>query len=199
MEVRTTKLAGVLLFVPTPHRDERGFFTRTFDSAVARAAGVNPDAFVQDSQSRSERKVIRGMHGRRDTGEAKLVRCAHGAIHDVVVDARPSSPTFGQSASFLLSDESLHTLFIPRGFLHGFQALTDDADTCYRIDAVHNPAADLAVAFDDPDLAIEWPLSAGTVSARDRAAGSWAAAKALLTGARVARRPAAAARSARPS
>lgn len=180
MQVRTTKLPGVLLFVPTPYRDERGWFTRTFDSAVARGAGVDPDAFVQDSQSRSGRGVIRGMHGRRDAGEAKLVRCSHGAIHDVVVDARPASPTFGRSAAFLLSDESLHTLYIPRGFLHGFQAITDDADTCYRIDAQHNPTADLAVAFDDPDLAIAWPLDAGVVSPRDRAAGSWAAARSLL-------------------
>ena len=181
MQVRTTKLAGVLLFVPTPHRDARGWFSRTFDSAVARAAGVDPDAFVQDSQSRSERRVIRGMHGRLDGGEAKLVRCAHGAIHDVVVDARPESPTFGQNEAFVLSDENLHTLYIPRGFLHGFQAISEGgADTCYRIDAEHDPSADLAVAYDDPDLAIEWPLTSGVVSERDRAAGSWAHARALL-------------------
>ena len=88
MQVQTTSLDGVLLFVPTPFRDERGFFSRTFDAADARSAGLDPDAFVQDSQSRSARGVVRGMHGRRGGGEAKLVRCAHGAIHDVVVDAR---------------------------------------------------------------------------------------------------------------
>jgi dTDP-4-dehydrorhamnose 3,5-epimerase len=186
VQVQTTGLAGVLLFVPTPHRDERGWFSRTFDGAVARAAGVDPNAFLQDSQSRSAHGVIRGMHGRRDTGEAKLVRCAHGALHDVVVDARPDSPTFGQSASFRLDDETLHTLYIPRGFLHGFQALTDTADTCYRIDAEHDPSADLAVAFDDPELAIAWPLTPTMVSARDRAAGSWADARKLLTGTTVA-------------
>ena len=181
MQVQTTGLAGVLLFVPTPHRDERGWFSRTFDGAVAREAGVDPDAFLQDSQSRSAQGVIRGMHGRRDTGEAKLVRCAHGALHDVVVDARPASPTFGQSASFRLDDETMHALYIPRGFLHGFQALTETADTCYRIDAEHDPAADLAVAFDDPELAIAWPLPPTMVSARDRSAGSWADARELLT------------------
>jgi dTDP-4-dehydrorhamnose 3,5-epimerase len=186
VQVQTTGLAGVLLFVPTPHRDERGWFSRTFDGAVARAAGVDPNAFLQDSQSRSAHGVIRGMHGRRDTGEAKLVRCAHGALHDVVVDARPDSPTFGQSASFRLDDETMHTLYIPRGFLHGFQALTDTADTCYRIDAEHDPSADLAVAFDDPDLAIAWPLPPTMVSARDRAAGSWVDARNLLTGTTVA-------------
>lgn len=181
MQVQTTSLDGVLLFLPTPHRDERGFFSRTFDAAVAREAGLDPDAFLQDSQSRSAHGVIRGMHGRRDTGEAKLVRCAHGAIHDVVVDARPGSPTFGQSASFLLDDEGMHTLYIPRGFLHGFQALTETADTCYRIDAEHDPSADLAVAFNDPELAIAWPLPPTLVSARDRAAGTWADARKLLT------------------
>ncbi|HEY0816560.1 MAG TPA: dTDP-4-dehydrorhamnose 3,5-epimerase family protein [Pseudonocardia sp.] len=186
MRVQTTSLAGVLLFVPTPHRDERGWFSRTFDAATARAAGVDPDAFLQDSQSRSAYGVIRGMHGRRDTGEAKLVRCAHGAIHDVVVDARPGSPTFGQSAAFLLDDEQMHALYIPRGFLHGFQALTQTADTCYRIDAEHAPSADLAVAFDDPELGLAWPLPPTLVSARDRAAGSWAQARRLLTATPVA-------------
>ncbi len=181
MQVQTTSLDGVLLFVPTPHRDERGWFSRTFDAAAARDAGLDPDAFLQDSQSRSAHGVIRGMHGRRDTGEAKLVRCAHGAIHDVVVDARPGSPTFGQSAAFLLDDETMHSLYIPRGFLHGFQSLTETADTCYRIDAEHDPSADLAVAFDDPELAIAWPLPPTLVSARDRAAGSWADARKLLT------------------
>ena len=132
---------------------------------------------MQDSQSRSARGVVRGMHGRRGGGEAKLVRCAHGAIHDVVVDARAGSPTFGQMAAFRLDDENLHTLYIPRGFLHGFQALTDTADTCYRIDAPHDPSEDVSVAFDDPELAIAWPLPPSMVSDRDRAAGSWAEAR----------------------
>jgi dTDP-4-dehydrorhamnose 3,5-epimerase len=180
VEVQTTSLDGVLLFVPTPFRDERGFFSRTFDAADGRAAGLDPDAFLQDSQSRSARGVVRGMHGRRGGGEAKLVRCAHGAIHDVVVDAREGSPTFGQMASFRLDDESLHTLYIPRGFLHGFQALTETADTCYRIDAAHDPSEDVSVAFDDPELGIAWPLPPSMVSARDRAAGSWAEARKLL-------------------
>jgi len=180
VQVQTTSLDGVLLFVPTPFRDERGFFSRTFDAADARSAGLDPDAFVQDSQSRSARGVVRGMHGRRGGGEAKLVRCAHGAIHDVVVDARAGSPTFGQMAAFQLDDENLHTLYIPRGFLHGFQALTDTADTCYRIDAPHDPSEDVSVAFADPELAIAWPLPPSMVSDRDLAAGSWAEARALL-------------------
>src|SRR4051794_2340988 len=113
------------------------------------------------------------MHGRVGRGEAKLVRCAHGAVLDVVVDARPDSPTFGRWASFTLDDESMRSVYIPRGCLHGFQALTDVADTCYRIDAVHDPAEDVCVRWDDPDLAVDWPLPPAMMSDRDRAAPPW--------------------------
>jgi dTDP-4-dehydrorhamnose 3,5-epimerase len=174
MDVRTTTLAGVLVFVPTPHHDDRGFFTRTFDHDVAAAHGLNPAAFVQDSQSRSRRGVLRGMHGRAGHGEAKLVRCARGAVHDVVVDARPSSSTFGHHETFPLDDERFWHLYIPPGLLHGFQVLTDEADVCYRIDKAHDPSEDRAVRYDDPDLAISWPLPVSAISARDAAAGSWA-------------------------
>lgn len=174
MQIRSAKLDGVVLFVPTPHRDERGLFTRTFDVAIARDAGLDPAAFVQDSQSRSHRGVLRGLHGRSGDGEAKLVRCAHGAVHDVVVDIRPGSPTFGVHEAFQLDDTDFVHLYVPAGFLHGFQALTDVADVCYRIDRVHNPAEDLGVRYDDPELGIDWPLPVSAVSARDAAAGSFA-------------------------
>jgi dTDP-4-dehydrorhamnose 3,5-epimerase len=147
---------------------------------MARDAGVDPHAFVQDSQSRSRRGVLRGLHGRAGAGEAKLVRCAHGAVHDVLVDARPSSSTFGEHRSFRLDDVEFAHLYVPAGFLHGFQALTDLADVCYRIDREHDPAEDLAVRHDDPELAIAWPLPISTISARDAAAGSWAELQACL-------------------
>jgi dTDP-4-dehydrorhamnose 3,5-epimerase len=172
VRVLRTGLDGVLVFEPTPHRDARGFFSRTSDDAVLAAAGIDP-AFPQDSQSRSVRGVIRGMHGRLGRGEAKLVRCAHGAVHDVVVDARPGSPTFGRWESFTLDDESMRSVYIPRGCLHGFQALTDVADTCYRIDTPHDPTEDVTVAFADPDLGIPWPLPPALTSERDAAAPSW--------------------------
>ncbi len=175
MRVRTTDLAGVLLLLPEPHRDDRGLFTRTFDAAVAAEAGLDPASFVQDSQSRSRRGVLRGLHGRSGQGEAKLVRCAHGAVHDVLVDARPSSPTFGAHAAFRLDDVDFAHLYVPAGLLHGFQALTDVADVCYRIDREHDPVEDLAVRYDDPDLAIAWPLPVTAISARDASAGSWTA------------------------
>jgi dTDP-4-dehydrorhamnose 3,5-epimerase len=160
--------------VPTPHHDERGWFSRTFDAAVAAARGIDGDAFRQDSQSRSFGGVLRGMHGRVGRGEAKLVRCARGAVLDVVVDARPGSATFGRHETFLLDDDDLRTLYIPPGMLHGYQVLTDVADVCYRIDREHDPAEDVSVRYDDPDLAIAWPARPTTVSERDLAAGSWA-------------------------
>jgi dTDP-4-dehydrorhamnose 3,5-epimerase len=174
MRVEQAGLDGVLLFVPSPSRDERGLFTRTFDTAVARDAGLDPHAFLQDSQSRSRQGTIRGLHGRSGRGEGKLVRCAHGAVHDVLVDARPDSPTFGKHIAVRLDDESFANLYVPPGLLHGFQALTEPADVCYRIDREHDPGEDLAVRYDDPDLGIAWPLPVSVVSARDSSAGSWA-------------------------
>jgi len=180
MQVLRTTLDGVLVFVPEPHHDARGFFTRTFDAATAAAHGVDGASFGQDSQSRSFRGVIRGIHGRVGRGEAKLVRCARGAILDVVVDARPSSPTFGRHETFRLDDERFWHLFIPPGMLHGYQVLSDSADVCYRIDRPHDPTEDVSVRYDDPDLAIAWPDPVTTVSSRDLGAGSWASLRASL-------------------
>jgi dTDP-4-dehydrorhamnose 3,5-epimerase len=175
-------LPGVLLFVPVPHRDDRGFFTRTFDSCVASVHGIEAGAFLQDSQSRSSRGTVRGLHGRSGRGEGKLVRCARGAILDVLVDARPDSVQFGRAAAVRLDDEDLVQLYVPPGFLHGFQALTKWADVCYRIDREHDPAEDVAVRYDDPDLGVAWPLPVTAISARDRAAGTWADLRRRLLG-----------------
>lgn len=177
MRIETTHLADVLVLVPEPFRDERGLFTRTFDADIFDdhfgVSGMSA-SFVQDSQSRSAKGVIRGMHARSGRGEAKLVRCANGAIHDVLVDIRRESPTFGEWQAFLLDDNDFRHLYVPPGFLHGFQALTELADVCYRIDRPHDPAEDLAVAYNDPHLAIEWPLPVSAISDRDAGAGSWA-------------------------
>lgn len=176
MRIERSHLADVVSFVPEArHEDDRGWFVRTLDAAVAGRAGVDVRRFLQDSQSRSRGGVLRGMHGRAGAGEAKLVRCARGSVHDVLVDARPSSPTFGRSAAFRLDDEEGRHLYVPPGFLHGFQALSDVADVCYRIDREHDPEEDLAVRYDDPDLAISWPAPVVTISPRDAAAGSWRA------------------------
>jgi dTDP-4-dehydrorhamnose 3,5-epimerase len=171
---------GALLFVPSPHVDERGFFSRTFDAEVVRAAGIDPDGFAQDSLSRSMRGVVRGMHLRRGKGEAKLVRCSFGAIYDVIVDLRPGSPTYRNWQSFELRDEEQISLYVPAGCAHGFQALTEPADVSYRIDRPHDPSEDVSIRFDDPELAIPWPLPVAAMSPRDRQASPLAAAMASV-------------------
>ena len=164
------RIAGALLFSPVPHTDERGFFSRTFDAQVARDAGVDPASFVQDSQSRSVRGVVRGLHVRGGAGEAKLVRCSYGAIFDVIVDLRAGSPTYLSWESFELRDTEQVSIYVPAGCAHGFQARTEPADVAYRIDRPHDPAEDISIAFDDPELAIPWPLPVTVMSPRDQAA-----------------------------
>ena len=174
------RISGALLFRPKPHVDERGFFCRTFDADVARQAGLDPDGFAQDSLSRSVRGVIRGLHIRRGDGESKLVRCSYGAVFDVIVDLRPGSATYGNWESFELRDDEQVSLYVPAGCAHGFQALTNPADVCYRIDRPHDPAEDVSITFDDPELAIPWPLSVTRMSDRDKKAPSLREALALL-------------------
>ncbi|MGN6677337.1 MAG: dTDP-4-dehydrorhamnose 3,5-epimerase [Streptosporangiaceae bacterium] len=177
---RVAGIAGAVLFRPTPHVDERGFFSRTFDADVSRASGIDPTHFVQDSISRSAQGVVRGLHLRRGRGESKLVRCSYGAIFDVIVDLRRDSPTYGNWESFELRDDEQASLYVPAGCAHGFQALTEPADVSYRIDRPHDPAEDLTIAFDDPELAIPWPLPVTSRSQRDRDAPSLAAVTSLL-------------------
>lgn len=170
MHFTTTAIPGLIEFTPEPHRDQRGFFSRTFDAAVAREAGLDPHAFVQDSLSRSAKGVIRGLHLRLGAGEGKLVRCSSGEVFDVVVDLRPGSPAYGTWCAFRLSGDRQNSLFVPPGCAHGFQALTEPADTSYRIDREHDPSEDLTIAYDDPVLAIPWPLPVGLMSDNDRSA-----------------------------
>lgn len=173
MKIIPTDVAGLILFEPAPHRDDRGYFTRTLDVEYLREAGIDAAAFVQENQSRSYQGVVRGLHGRGGTGEAKLVRCAHGAVLDVVVDARPGSATFGAVRRFVLDDQVHRQVYIPRGFLHGFQALTAVTDVCYKMDDFYAPGFDVTIAFDDPELAVGWPAPVTIVSDRDRAGISW--------------------------
>jgi dTDP-4-dehydrorhamnose 3,5-epimerase len=174
------RIAGALLLRPQPHVDERGFFSRTFDADIARKAGIAPDGFAQDSLSRSARGVVRGMHIRAGRGESKLVRCSYGAVFDVIVDLRPGSATYGNLESFELRGDEQVSLYVPAGCAHGFQALTEPADVSYRIDRPHDPSEDVSIAFNDPDLAIPWPLPVTLVSERDTKAPSLAEARAML-------------------
>lgn len=169
-----SEIRGAYLFVPTPHVDERGFFSRTFDKEVVRSVGIDPDSFTQDSLSRSGKGVLRGMHLRSGRGEAKLVRCSYGRVFDVIVDLRPDSPTYGHQKHVELSGDTQVSLYIPAGCAHGFQALTEPADVSYRIDRAHDPAEDVSIRFDDPELAIPWPLPPALMSTRDKQAPSLA-------------------------
>lgn len=166
------EIDGMYLFEPTPHVDDRGFFSRTFDREVVASVGIDPDGFSQDSVSRSRKGVVRGMHLRGGAGESKLVRCSHGAVFDVVVDLRPDSPTFRNIKSFELSGETQVSLYIPAGCAHGFQSLTDPSDVSYRIDRPHNPAEDITISYKDAELDISWPISVTLVSERDERAPS---------------------------
>lgn len=167
MQRLETQIAGLILVKPTPFADGRGFFVEAYRRDEYMQVGIAAN-FVQDNHSRSTKGTIRGLHYQASPGQAKLVRVVRGAILDVVVDLRRSSPTFGKHEAFELDDVGLSELFIPVGFAHGFCTLSDVADVAYKVSAYYDPVAERGVAFDDPDLAIAWPVGAPLVSARDR-------------------------------
>lgn len=167
--VQSTSLDGVHVFAPRRQGDDRGWFVRTFDRAWCDEVGVPAD-FVQHNQSRSARGVLRGLHVRIGAGEVKLVRCAHGAIVDHVVDVRPWSPTFRRTERFVLDDQQLLHLYLPPFVAHGFQVVTASADVCYSHSRPYVPGEDISIAWNDPSLALDWPLPEPALSARDASA-----------------------------
>ena len=170
MERLATRLAGLALLAPAVHGDERGFFLETFRADAWAAAGVD-GAFVQDNHSRSRRGTVRGIHFQTAPGQGKLVRCARGAVWDVVVDLRRSSPTFGEWEAFELDDVGGHQLWIPVGFGHGFCVRSEVADFVYKCTSYYDPATERGFRFDDPAVGIPWPRDGGlVVSERDRTA-----------------------------
>jgi dTDP-4-dehydrorhamnose 3,5-epimerase len=162
-----TRLDGLVLIEPTVFGDQRGFLVETYRHADFAQLGVNID-FVQDNHSRSDRGTVRALHFQLDPGQAKLVRAARGAIYDVAVDLRKSSPTFGQWEAVELNDGNHRQLFVPIGFAHGFCVVSDVADVTYKVSSYYDPATEAGIAFDDPALAIPWPIDEPTVSDRDR-------------------------------
>jgi dTDP-4-dehydrorhamnose 3,5-epimerase len=162
------RLQGPILLEPVVHGDERGFFQETYRRNVLAELGIHEE-WVQDNQSRSRRGVVRGMHFQ--PGMAKLVRCARGAILDVLVDIRRESPSFGSWEAFPLNDETHHQLYAPDGFAHGFCVLSEVADVIYKCSAYYDAERESGFRFDDPDVGIEWPTSLELrTSARDREA-----------------------------
>lgn len=170
MRFRETSLPEVILIEPEPIADERGFFVRVLSADVFADAGIDHTRFVQENQSRSKRRTVRGLHLRAGPGEGKMVRCSNGEIYDVVVDVRPGSASFGRWERFILDDRRHLQLYIPPGCAHGFQALSDTADVAYRHDRFYDPSMDVVIAWDDPDLGIPWPLDRPILSERDRTA-----------------------------
>src|ERR1700729_3153814 len=170
MEILPARISGLALIARSVFGDERGFFVETYRQQWHSEARI-PEAeqFIQDNHSRSSRGVVRGMHFHVGSGVAKLVRCSSGRILDVVVDLRRGSPTYAQWESFELDDEAMRILYVPVGFAHGFCVLSDVADVIYKQSAYYDPAIERGIAWNDPDVAIDWPLpeSELIVSARD--------------------------------
>ena len=170
MTISPTPLAGAYLIDLVPRRDDRGYFVRTFCKETFEKHGLRAD-FVQANHSRTKGLgTVRGMHFQYPPyGEAKVVRCVRGAILDFFIDLRAGSSTFQQWFAAELSEENFRVAYIPPGFAHGFQTLTDDVDVTYHVTASYNPGAEGRVRFDDPRIGIRWPLPVSGLSPKDAA------------------------------
>lgn len=173
-------LEGTVVFESTSCPDPQGFVVRTFDAEVAYAAGLDPHSLVQEIQSRSWRGAVRGLYVRTDGGDGKLVRCPVGAVLHVAVDLRPTSTTYRSWMTLVLDDVDHRSVWLPPGLAHGFQALSETADVCARVNRVHVPDHDAVIRHDDPDLAIPWPLPVTWLPDRDRAAPSLSVVEPML-------------------
>lgn len=173
MDIQPLAIAGPLLMTLRRHGDARGFFSEVFRKDMFEAA-AGPVDFVQDNHSRSAAKgTLRGLHYQAPPrAQGKLVRVTRGAVLDVAVDIRRSSPNYGQHVTVVLSEDNWQALWVPPGFLHGFCTLTDDVEFLYKVTDYYSPEHDGSVAFNDPDIAIDWPFpeDALTLSAKDKAA-----------------------------
>lgn len=170
---RHLAIPEVMLWQPKVHGDERGFFFESFHLGRFQEAVGRPVNFVQDNHSRSSQGVLRGLHYQGEQPQGKLVRVALGEVFDVAVDIRPGSPSFGRWVGATLSAENRHQLWVPEGFAHGFYVLSPVAEVLYKTTAYYAPEQQRRIRWDDPDLAIDWPLSGPPIlSAADRSAGS---------------------------
>jgi dTDP-4-dehydrorhamnose 3,5-epimerase len=166
MALLSTSLPGMVVIEPQVHRDGRGFFAETFRTQRLAELGIDEE-WVQDNHSRSTRGVLRGMHFSVGPGQAKLVRCARGAILDVAVDLRRGSPTYARWDAVRLDDVGLRTVYLPAGFAHGFVVVSDVADVVYKCSSYYDEELERGFAWDDPDVGIRWPDLDVEVSERD--------------------------------
>ncbi|MCO4770437.1 MAG: dTDP-4-dehydrorhamnose 3,5-epimerase [Deltaproteobacteria bacterium] len=174
MEVRDLAIAGPKLVIPRVFSDARGFFLETWQRDRFAEHGIDVD-FVQDNHSLSRRGTVRGLHFQRGPGQAKLVRVVRGRIFDVAVDIRPGSPTVGRWVGVELDAHAHHQLFLPTGFAHGFQVLSDEAEVLYKVSTPYDAVSEAGFQFDDPDVGVNWPLAPMHLSPRDQAAPTFAA------------------------
>ena len=181
MIVESLAIPDVKLLKPRVFGDDRGFFLETFNARTFADAGL-PTEWTQDNHSRSVRGVLRGLHYQLENPQGKLVRVTRGAVFDVAVDLRRASPTFGKWVGAELSDTNQQMLYIPPGFAHGFLVLSDVADFCYKCTTLWHQASDRSLAWNDPDIAIDWPLEGigePQLAAKDAAAPMLAKAEAF--------------------
>jgi len=179
MNVTQTDVQGVLLIEPRLYGDARGFFMETWNARAFAAAGIEA-TFVQDNHSRSAKGVLRGLHYQSPRAQGKLLRVVAGAVFDVVVDLRRASASFGRWCGAELSAENRRMLWAPPGTAHGFLTLSQGADLIYKCTDFYAPAEEHTIAWNDPDLAIDWPLARGALpilSAKDAAAGPFGGAR----------------------
>ena len=170
MKITESSLPGVYILEPRVFADERGFFFESFRADRLAEAGINAD-WVQDNHSRSQRGVLRGLHYQLHHPQAKLCRVVAGEVLDVAVDIRRHSPHFGQWVSVLLSAQNKRQVYVPRGFAHGFLVLSETAEFLYKCDEYYHPEDERGIAWDDPQIAVDWQIPAGlelVLSAKDR-------------------------------
>jgi dTDP-4-dehydrorhamnose 3,5-epimerase len=167
MRFTPTSLPDVILIDPVVHRDARGFFAETYQAARFGAGGIGT-VFVQDNHTRSVARTLRGLHMQVRQPQAKLIRVIAGEIYDVAVDVRRGSPTFGRCVGVTLSAANFRQCYIPAGFAHGFCVVSPEAEVEYKCGALYDPTDEIGLAWNDPALAIPWPVTDPLLSARDQ-------------------------------
>jgi dTDP-4-dehydrorhamnose 3,5-epimerase len=164
-----TRLEGLVLIEPEVHGDERGFLVETFRDELWCELGVQMST-AQENHSRSGKNILRGLHFQTSPGQAKLVRCLRGRIWDVAVDLRRDSETYGRWEGYELNDENHRQFLVPVGFAHGFCVLSDVADVAYKLSSLYDPETEAGIAWDDPQVGVEWPITDPMLSERDKTA-----------------------------
>ena len=180
MEIVDLPLPGAKLIQPRVFRDARGFFFESYNESSYREAGIL-ESWVQDNHSLSGHGTLRGLHYQSTPGQAKLVRVTRGKVFDVLVDIRPSSPTFGKWHGLEVDAETHWQVYIPLGFAHGFCVLSELAEVQYKVSTPYNGATECAIRWNDPDIGVAWPLAEPVLSTRDQTSESFAQLKARLS------------------